>query len=140
MRDDAPEDVDAAEVLEASLDKVGISTRVDEVDGKRTAEITGAPKAVKKNGYGIVLAHWGADFPTGQTFWRPLVDSRFIVRTGNRNVAEVNDPDIDRTLDAAVDDPESSGALYKKVNHAVAKGAYYLPLVYTRDVTWRSPN
>ncbi|MGW1375197.1 caspase, EACC1-associated type [Streptomyces sp. NPDC002446] len=139
VRNNVPAEVDAATSLQESLERAGITATVDQVDGARILDITGSPNVVKQKGYGIVIGRWGADFPTGQTFWQPLADSRALRRSGNVNVAEVDDPVVDKALDAALTHPESSGASYKRVNQQVAKAAYYLPFVYTKKVTWRSP-
>ncbi|MFH8570344.1 ABC transporter substrate-binding protein [Streptomyces sp. NPDC017993] len=149
VRNTAPEEVDAATSLQESLKKAGIRTEIDQFDGENATTVTGSPNVVKKSGYGIVLGRWSADFPTAQTFWQPLVGSKFILPSGNYNVTQVNDRAIDKALDEAVGsdgsagttgvDPEKAGTFYEQVNHAVAKGAYYLPLLYDRNVTWRSP-
>ena len=52
----------------------------------------GGPANVAKNGYGIVLATWTADFPTPASFLVPLVDGRSIRSVGNTNYARLNDP------------------------------------------------
>ncbi|GAU67913.1 oligopeptide-binding protein [Streptomyces sp. NBRC 110611] len=140
---EVPEEVDAAESLQGSLRKAGIDTRIEKFDRLRAVEITGSPKVVEKNGYGIVIARWGADFPTGQTFWQPLVSSKAIPPSGNVNLPEVRNRTVDVALDAATASPatgpEAASALYEQINHTVTKEAYYLPLVYDRIVTWRSP-
>ncbi|WP_407288736.1 caspase, EACC1-associated type [Streptomyces sp. BP-8] len=140
-RSDRQGELDAAEALQESLKKVGIKTQIDQFDGLQRDERTGSPAAAQKNGYGIVLDNWSADFPTGQAFWQPLVDSRFILPSGNYNISQVDDPSIDKALDSAIADtrPESAAPLYAMVNRSVAKSAYYLPFVYDKAVTWRSP-
>ncbi|MFE0191051.1 ABC transporter substrate-binding protein [Streptomyces sp. NPDC058989] len=141
VRSDMPEELAAAKALQEALQKVGIKTRIDQLDGVEKIERAGSPAAVRKNGYGIVLGNWGADFPTGQAFWQPLVDSRFITSSGNYNVSGVDDPRIDKALDsaAAAARPESAAPLYSQISRMVGEGAYYLPFVYERNVTWRSP-
>ncbi|MGG7570140.1 ABC transporter substrate-binding protein [Streptomyces sirii] len=138
---DMPEELAAAEALQQSLKKVGIRTQIDRLHGTQKIEMAGSPAVVRKNGYGIVLWRWSADFPTGQAFWQPLVDSRFILPSGNYNISQVDDPSIDKALDSAIADtrPESAAPLYAMVNRSVAKSAYYLPFVYDKAVTWRSP-
>ncbi|MEU8680344.1 ABC transporter substrate-binding protein [Streptomyces sp. NPDC048611] len=141
VRDDRPADTDTAEALRSALARVGIRAEVERFDGKEAPTIVGAPSEVKKRGYGIVLASWGADFPTGQGFWPPLVDSRMRPPSGNYNVAEVDSPALDKLLDQAIAerDPDKAGETNAEINHKVAEGAYYLPLVYEKYVSWRGP-
>ncbi|MGW3008298.1 caspase, EACC1-associated type [Streptomyces sp. NPDC001219] len=141
VRDDRPADADTAEALGSALARIGIRAEVERFDAKEAHTIVGAPSEVKKQGYGIVLASWGADFPTGQGFWPPLVDSRMRLPSGNYNVAEVDSPALDKLLDQAIAerDPDKAGEAYAEINHKVAEGAYYLPLVFEKYVSWRSP-
>ncbi|WP_405843967.1 ABC transporter substrate-binding protein [Streptomyces platensis] len=141
VRNDRPSENDAAEALTSALARVGIKADVERFDGARTPTLVGAPNEVRKRGYGIVIASWGADFPTGQAFWRPLVDSRMRLPSGNFNQAEVDSPTLDKLLDKAVaePDPNTAGETYKEINHKVSGEAYYLPFVYGKYVSWRSP-
>ncbi|MFD5399231.1 ABC transporter substrate-binding protein [Streptomyces sp. NPDC127097] len=127
--------------LTSALGKIGIEAKADRFDGARMTTLVGVPNEVRKRGYGIVLTSWSADFPTGQAFWRPLVDSRTQSPSGNANLADVDSPALDKLLDKAVAeaDPKAAGEIYEEINHQVSEGAYYLPLVYGRYVSWRSP-
>lgn len=139
VRNNHPTDVDVAMSLQASLRKVGITTEIDQVDGTHFSETTGAPEVVKKKGYGIVLYRWLADFPTGQSFLQPLADSRFILPTGNLNVAELDDPTIDDLFDTAIaeQDPAKAGSDYAQINRRISDSAAYLPLLFQKSVIWR---
>ncbi|QIY58857.1 oligopeptide-binding lipoprotein [Streptomyces sp. RPA4-5] len=141
VRNDRPSDNDAAEALTSALARIGIKAEVERFDGARMPTLVGAPNEVRKRGYGIVLASWGADFPTGQAFWRPLVDSRMRLPSGNFNQTEVDSPTLDKLLDKAVaeTDPNTAGETYEEINHKVSGEAYYLPFVYGKYVSWRSP-
>ncbi|AWN31196.1 ABC transporter substrate-binding protein [Streptomyces sp. NEAU-S7GS2] len=141
VRNDRPPEVYAAESLKSALAKVGIKAEVERFDGARSPDIVGVPAEVKRRGYGIVIAGWGADFPTGQAFWRPLVDSRLQLPSGSYNLAGVDSPAIDKLLAEAIaePDPGKAGEAYEQINHKVADNAYYLPFVYDKYVSWRSP-
>ncbi|MCF3142069.1 ABC transporter substrate-binding protein, partial [Streptomyces platensis] len=141
VRNDRPSDNDAAEALTSALARIGIKAEVERFDGARTPTVVGAPNEVRKRGYGIVLASWGADFPTGQAFWRPLVDSRMLLPSGNFNQSEVDSPTLDKLLDKAVAeaDPNRAAETYEEINHKVSGEAYYLPFIYGKYVSWRSP-
>ncbi|SEC47777.1 caspase, EACC1-associated type [Streptomyces melanosporofaciens] len=139
VRNNRPAEVAVAMSLQASLRKVGITTEVAQVDGSRFSETMGAPATVKKKGYGIVLYRWLADFPTGQSFLQPLADSRFILPTGNFNVAELDDPTVDDLFDTAIaeQDPAKAGSDYAQINRRISDSAAYLPILFQKSVIWR---
>lgn len=139
-RNDQPNEVEAAETLQESLDKVGIELQVEPIDGASSASITGSPEVMKKRGYGLSMTGWSPDFPTGQGFEQPLIDGRFIQQTGNFNVSETNDPKINGLFDSALKetDPAKAGETYKEINHKVADLAVQMPFLYEKNITWRS--
>ncbi|EXU63713.1 peptide ABC transporter substrate-binding protein [Streptomyces sp. PRh5] len=139
-RNDQPAEVDAAEALQASLKKVGISLNVEPIQGSTSASITGSPAVMKKRGYGLSMTGWGPDFPTGQGFSQPLIDGRFIEQTGNYNVSETNNAEINKYFDDALKetDPSKAGAIYQKMNHKVSDLAVQMPFIYEKNITWRS--
>ena len=140
-RNNKPAEVKAAEALQAALKLANINATISQYDGKQLASITGAPDNVKKQGYGIIMYGWGADYPTGAGYMQPLSDSRFIPKGGNSNVAEIRDPSIDALFDqsAAETDPVKAAALYTQINHKIMDGAYYLPIVVEKALNYRSP-
>lgn len=141
VRNDRPTEVNAAESLRSALGKIGIEAKVEQFDGARSPDIAGAPSEVKKRGYGIVLASWKADFPSGRNFWQWLVDSRQRPPSGNSNVAEIDSPALGKLLDKAAAEPDPARPLrpHEEITHRVADGAYYLPFVYEKYVSWRGP-
>ncbi|MDX2853024.1 ABC transporter substrate-binding protein [Actinacidiphila glaucinigra] len=140
VRNNKPIEIATAESLQESLKKVGITTELDEFDGAQTSGIIGAPKTVKSKGYGIIIMGWGADFPSGQGFLQPLVDSRFILESGNNNFAEIKDKAIDGLFDQALQQTDANAAaeVYKQINQKVSEGAYYLPFTFEKNIIWRS--
>ncbi|MFI2299246.1 ABC transporter substrate-binding protein [Actinacidiphila glaucinigra] len=140
VRNNKPIEIATAESLQESLKKVGITTELDEFDGAQTSGIIGAPKTVKSKGYGIIIMGWGADFPSGQGFLQPLVDSRFILESGNNNFAEIKDKAIDGLFDQALQQTDANAAaeIYKQINQKVSEGAYYLPFTFEKNIIWRS--
>ncbi|MEU0271809.1 hypothetical protein [Streptomyces sp. NPDC006307] len=86
----------------------------------------------------LVVRAWGADFPTGQGFLRPLIDDRV---TGSYNFAEVDDAVLRQLIDQAIaeSDPYKAAKTYAEINRRLADGAYYLPLLHDRRLIWRGP-
>ena len=141
VRGNKAKEVNSAVALQAALKEVGIDVTVDQYDGKLISSVIGAPDVVKSKGYGLIVMGWGADYPTGSGFLQPLVDGRFITSNGNNNYAEINDPEINGWFDQAAQesDPAKAADLYKKINHKVVDGAYYLPMVADKALNWRNP-
>ncbi|MBL1117103.1 caspase family protein [Streptomyces sp. 110] len=139
VRNNRPSDVAVVQSLQSSLGKVGIETKVAQIDASQYATTMGSPATVKKKGYGIVVYRWGADFPTGQSFLQPLADSRFIQSTANTNVAELDDPTIDHLFDTAIaeQDTEKAGSDYAQINRRISDSAAYLPILFQKSVLWR---
>jgi peptide/nickel transport system substrate-binding protein len=136
-----PGEVDAAEALQEQLGKVGIKIEVDPIDGAQSSSITGSPKVVKERGYGMTMSGWGPDFPTGQGYAQPLFDSRFIFENGNYNESQIKDPEIDKLFDQAIasTDPAKSKALYEQMNKRLLDNADWMPFIYEKNISWRSP-
>ncbi|MFF4157347.1 ABC transporter substrate-binding protein [Streptomyces sp. NPDC001678] len=140
VRNNKPPEVATAESMQAALKKVGIDAQIDQYDGAQSTGIIGAPKNVKDKNYGIIIMGWGADFLSGQGFLQPITDGRFIQESGNQNYTELNDPEINKLYDQAIAeiDVEKAGKIYQEANKKVTEGAWYLPFVYDKTITWRS--
>ncbi|MEV6341813.1 ABC transporter substrate-binding protein [Actinoplanes sp. NPDC051851] len=141
VRNNKPAEVKSAEALQASLKAVGINASIEQYDGSQIATVIGSPDNVKAKGYGIQIAGWGADYPTGSGYLQALVDSRFILKNGNYNLPLIKDDSIDALFDqaAAETDATKAATLYTQINHKVMEGAYYLPFVVDKALNYRNP-
>ena len=140
-RNNRDAEVKTAEALQASLKAVGINAKIDQYDGAQDSSIGGSPEIVKQRKYGIVITGWGADYPTGAGYMQPLADGRFILKNGNFNRSEINDPAINKLFDdaAAETDPAKAAAIYSQINQKVMEGAYVLPFVVDKALNYRNP-
>jgi peptide/nickel transport system substrate-binding protein len=140
-RNNKPQEVKSAEALQAALKAVNINATIDQYDGAQQASVTGSPANVKAKGYGLVIAGWGADYPTGAGYMQPLSDSRFIPANGNYNLPEIKDPSIDALFDQASQetDPAKAAAIYTQINQKIMEGAYYLPITVDKALNYRNP-
>jgi peptide/nickel transport system substrate-binding protein len=121
---------------------IGVTARVDPQDAALYfRSIIGAPSNVHAKGYGLMLAGWGADYPTAAGFLQVLVDSRAISESGNNNYAELSDPAIDALIDQATaePDPQKNAELWKQINAKVSESATYMPFVYDKALNYRNP-
>ncbi|MFI1995062.1 ABC transporter substrate-binding protein [Actinoplanes sp. NPDC020271] len=141
VRNNKPAEVKSAEALQAALKAVGINAAIEQYDGGNIASVIGSPDNVKAKGYGIEIAGWGADYPTGSGYLQPLVDSRFILKNGNYNLPLIKDPAIDALFDQAAAETDATKAadLYSQINHKTMEGAYYLPFVVDKALNYRNP-
>jgi len=131
-----------AEALQAALKNVGINARLDPTEPSLYFRSTiGAPSNVKAKGYGLMMAGWGADFPTAYGFLSVLVDGRNILPSGNNNYAELNDPEINALIDSAKaeSDPAKAATIWTNINHKVMDSAVMVPFVYDKALNYRNP-
>ncbi|MGY1734642.1 ABC transporter substrate-binding protein [Geodermatophilus sp. SYSU D00684] len=132
---DAQASVAVAEEVVAQLAEVGIEAELRPLPATSFyATDVGSPDNVARNGFGIVLATWTADFPTPGSFLVPLVDGRSVSLVGNTNYARLTDPAISGLVDAAraAADPEASRGAWREVAAAAGGTGAYVPLVETR--------
>jgi peptide/nickel transport system substrate-binding protein len=131
-----------AEALQAALKNVGINARLDPTEPSLYFRSTiGAPSNVHAKGYGLMMAGWGADFPTGYGFLSVLVDGRQILASGNNNYGELNDPEINGLIDQAKKeaDPKKAADIWQSIDHKVMDQAVMVPFVYDKALNYRNP-
>ncbi|WP_343870967.1 ABC transporter substrate-binding protein, partial [Dactylosporangium roseum] len=131
-----------AEALQAALKNVGINARLDPTDASLYFRSTiGAPSNTHAKGYGLMMAGWGADFPTGYGYLSVLVDGRLILPSGNNNYAELNNSEVNSLIDQAKveTDSKKSAELWTKINHIVMDEAVMVPFVYDKALNYRNP-
>ncbi|MEV4613413.1 ABC transporter substrate-binding protein [Kitasatospora sp. NPDC049258] len=141
VRGNKEKEVNSAVALQTALKAINVDVTVDQYDGKLLASVAGAPDVVHSKNYGLLVVGWGADYPNGAGYMQPLMDGRFIVKNGNSNYAETDDPEVNAWFDqaAAETDPAKAAELYKKINHKVTDSAVYLPIVADKALNYRNP-
>ncbi|MGC9669089.1 ABC transporter substrate-binding protein [Planosporangium sp. 12N6] len=131
-----------AEALQQSLAAVGIKATIDQGDASLYFRSTiGSPANVHAKGYGIMVAGWLADFPTGYGYLDVLVDGRMILPSGNNNYPELNDPEINSLIDKAKAEPDAKKAqeIWGQINAKVMDSATLVPFVYEKAINYRNP-
>ncbi|GII00020.1 ABC transporter substrate-binding protein [Planobispora takensis] len=140
VRGDRPKEVQVAEALQASLDKVGIKATIKKYpSGDWSAQYAGRPDFVHKNKLGIMIAGWGADWPSGFGFLSQIVDGRFIKDSGNYNMMELNDQAVNDLLDKGIQttDAAERNKIWGEVDKKVMESAAFLPFVYEKTLLFR---
>jgi peptide/nickel transport system substrate-binding protein len=126
-----------AEALQQALKAVGIDASIDATDPAPYYSATiGTPANVLKKGYGLMVAGWGADFPSGFGFLDVIVDGTKI----HTNIAELNDPAINAKIVEAnkMTDPAAAAAAWGEIDSMVMDTATYMPFVWDKALNWRS--
>jgi peptide/nickel transport system substrate-binding protein len=125
--------------LQTALARVGIKvTETTSAASSYYSTFIGSPTNIVNQGIGIALAAWGADFPTGYGFWNSIANGADIVPTGNTNYPSLNDPVINKILDAAPAG-KSTDADFRKLDDQVMKDAVYLPILFGKSLYYRNP-
>jgi peptide/nickel transport system substrate-binding protein len=122
-----------------SLAKVGIkiSPITDDASTYYTTFI-GSPSNIKRQGIGIAIAGWGADFPTAVGFWNSIANGKNIPATGNTNYPSLNDPVVNEVLDNGPSG-KSTEADWKKLDAQVMTDAVYVPVYWGKNLYYRAP-
>jgi len=131
-----------AEALQQSMAAIGVTARLDPQDASLYfRSIIGSPSNVHNKGYGLMMAGWGADYPSPAGFLRVIVDGRTISESGNNDYAELDEPDINALIDqaSAEPDPQKNGEIWKQINRKVSETAAYMPFTYDRALNYRNP-
>jgi peptide/nickel transport system substrate-binding protein len=131
-----------AEALQQALAQVGIKARLDQTDASLYFRSTiGAPSNVAAKGYGLMMAGWGADFPTGYGYLQILVDGRAIAPSGNNNYAELNNTEVNNLIDKAKAETDAKKAadIWGQINKIVMDEAVMVPFVYDKALNYRNP-
>ncbi|NUR83108.1 MAG: ABC transporter substrate-binding protein, partial [Nonomuraea sp.] len=88
------------------------------------------------------LTGWCPDWSSGATFLPPLFDGRNIFAKGNSNLAQINDPEINKKIDeiAAMTDVTAANAAYGALDKQIMEKAPIVPLLYEKNVTVTGEN
>ncbi|MEV7022655.1 ABC transporter substrate-binding protein [Kitasatospora sp. NPDC093558] len=133
-------EVQAATAIQAALKKVGITVEIQKFpQGKYFSDNAGAPQFTQDHNIGLMMMQWGADWPTGYGFLQQIVDGRAIKASGNSNLAQLNDPAINKMLDDAIASPDQANRekIYAQIDKKVMDQAVYVPLTYVKVFLYR---
>jgi peptide/nickel transport system substrate-binding protein len=85
---------------------------------------------------------WGADFFAPQSFFGPLFSGKNIVPSGNVNTAMVNDPKLDRQIDAArqITDTAEANKAWGDLDKEVTDQSYFITWLWDNNVSIQGPN
>jgi peptide/nickel transport system substrate-binding protein len=142
-RTERPLEKATAEAFQQQLAKIGIKlTPKGYPKTDYFSTYAGNPPYVKKNGLGLVVNSWGADWNDGYGMLSQIVDSRVIRDTGGSSNTSVRIPEVDKLLDQAAVEPDQAKReeLYGQIDKRVMEEAVTYPGVYAKLLLMRSKN
>jgi peptide/nickel transport system substrate-binding protein len=85
---------------------------------------------------------WGKDFYDSQSMIDPVFNGKNIVPSGNVNIAQANDPTLNKQMDTAerITDPTQRAAAWAKLDDEVTAQAFVVPWLWDNEVTFASKN
>jgi peptide/nickel transport system substrate-binding protein len=140
-RSDRPFEMNAATAVQQSLSKVGIKTDIQSFPHSTYGStFAGVPAFDQQHDLGVVMYGWAADWPDGFGFLQQIVDSRAIVPTGNSNIEQESNPQVNNLIDqaAATNDANQRNQIYGQIDKLVMQDATIVPLVYANALLYRN--
>lgn len=133
-----------ATAVQAALKRVGINVVIDAGNpATYYSQYIGAPAVNRRLDRGLMVAGWGADWPTGYGFFSSLIDGRKIQAQGNSNYSETNDPKINSMIDQAVatTDANKSAQIWGQVDQQLMTvDATLVPMTWDKALVINSQN
>jgi peptide/nickel transport system substrate-binding protein len=132
-----------AAAVQNSLKRVGINVIIDEGDAATYySQFIGAPAVNRQKDRGLMIAGWGADWPTGYGFFSSIIDGRKILPQGNSNYSELNDPKINSMIDqaSAESDANKAADIWGNVDKQLMQDAALVPMTYDKALVITSQN
>ncbi|MEV5572012.1 ABC transporter substrate-binding protein [Spirillospora sp. NPDC052269] len=142
-RSDRAKEIAMAQAMQQGLKQVGIQTDIVQYPaGDYFNKYVGAPEFVHKNGVGIMLMAWSADWPTGYGFLSQILDGRAIKPAGGNNLPEEDNPQINKAFDDAIGntDPATRAKLYGQIDQMAMTDAVDIPIIYAKALLYRPSN
>jgi peptide/nickel transport system substrate-binding protein len=142
-RSDRPAETSAAQALQASLARVGITLQLHPYpSGSYYGTFAGVPNYVHQHNLGVLFGGWSPDWPDGFGMMDELVNGNTIVSTGNTNIGELNDSKIN-SLFQQVTNPALTLAqrnpIFAQIDRQAMSDAVILPNVYATNLIYRNP-
>jgi len=142
-RAERPPEKATSEALQQSLAKVGIKLTIKPYpEADYTKLYAGKPDYAKKNGLGIKVYGWAADWPDGYGFLAQIVDSRVIKAVGGNTNLGIKVPAVDALLDKALASTDASARepIWGQIDKDVMENAFVLPGVWAKGLFFRPSN
>jgi len=130
----------AAEVAKEQFEELGFKVRLRLVTQDamytRFCNVPGAHVAICPN------VSWGKDFADAQTILDPTFNGRNIVPQGNSNWPQLDDPEINKAMDAAalISDPKDRAEAWAKIDVMVTEQAPLVAWIWDKQALLQAPD
>ena len=116
-----------AEAVQDSLSKVGIKVELNVIDGSTYYQVIGTP--AQQND--IAITGWCSAWQAGEPLMAPLFHGDRIYDTGNYNLSQLDDPNINKRFDeiSVMTDAEAQNAEWLALDKEIMELAPVVPLV-----------
>ena len=141
-RTERPKEVNAALAMQQGLAKVGIKAEIKKFpQGDYFKLYAGKPDYVKKNGLGLMMMAWGADWPEGFGYLSQIVDSRVIRdrRVTPTWVSRTRRSTRSSTRRPSTGDINARNAIWAQIDAKVMDDAYIVPFLDVKGLLYRPP-
>lgn len=122
-----------AEAVQQALERVGITVELNLIDTSTYYETIGTPSQQ----HDAAITGWCPDWASSAaTFIPPLFDGRNIYEKGNGNLAQINDPEINKRIDeiGAMTDIEAANEQWGDLDEQILELAPVVPLMVAKGV------
>lgn len=136
--DNASPAKETAETFVQELSQLGFKVQLSEVPHKTM--LSKFCRVLKSQPAFCPNMGWGKDFFDSESMLDPLLNGVNISATGNNNLAQLNDPALNKEFSAASQllDPSKRAQAYAKIDKQVTAGAYYDVWLWDNQVNLRS--
>jgi peptide/nickel transport system substrate-binding protein len=143
-RADRPQEVAGATALQAALARVGIQLQLHGYpQGSYYTDFAGVPNYVHSHNLGVDFGGWQPDWPDGYGMLDELLNGNTIAPSGNTNISEANNSQINNLFSQAMSPSGSTTAAasdYGQIDKISMQQAYMLPEVYAKALLYRNPD
>jgi peptide/nickel transport system substrate-binding protein len=142
-RADKPYEVQGALALQQGLARVGINLQLHGYpSGSYYTDFAGVPTYVHQHDLGLAFGGWVADWPNGYGFLDEISNGNAITSAGNTNIAELNDPVINKMFAESLSPTISTAArtaLWPQIDRQIMSDAAILPVLWAKQLLYRNP-
>lgn len=123
-----------AEAVQDSLKRAGITVKLNVIDTSTYYETIGTPSQQ----HDAAITGWCPDWASSaRTFLPPLFDGRNITQKGNNNLAQFNDPAVNKRIDeiSAMTDLNAAAKQWGALDKQILEKAPVVPLALEKGLT-----
>jgi peptide/nickel transport system substrate-binding protein len=127
-----------SQAVQQSLAQIGITVKLNVIDSSTFYEVIGT----RSQQHDAAITGWCPDWASGATFLPPLFDGKNITDKGNSNLAQLNDPAVNKQMAtiAAMTDVDAANKAYGDLDEQIMKLAPVVPLVYENGLQLTGSN